>query len=352
VQVFSLLFSSVEDYKLRFPSESGPNWIHGTDDNPILDLAKQTNTLTMSWDGRQSVFDHLGNHLSEKEAATNTEIVWTIIEEAMKLSNEDNAAIPAGKSLYNFFEDKVLKLFPGTADNVNNEAAEKKRELMLQMAEMWGAFVGSPIQTQSLKFLWLEECIDGENLFVTETYHKVLQKIAKPALDKATVRFNHKVTKIVSHGETEEPSITVEIEGEPSQTFDEVVMTAPLGWLKKNMDAFVPELPERIRKGIEAIGYGHLDKVFTHHPISTASSTNEHLGLHQLPLCFLERISPIDRHSCPHYPQPRPPQRHSNNRPSSPIHFARRPLQLSRKSIALPRLHALDPTLLRTLHEP
>jgi hypothetical protein len=198
--------------------------------------------------------------MSEKEAAENTEVVWNIIEQAMKYSNKENAAIPSEKSLYNFFEEQVEEMFPFTKDHSEDEEAKGKRETILKMAEMWGAFVGSPIQTQSLKFFWLEECIDGENLFVAETYHKVLQKIAEPAL-KADMRFGHKITKITSHKEGEDLRVTVEVDGKKNETFDEVVMTAPLGWLKRNMAAFEPQFPERLKQGIEAIGYGTLDKV-------------------------------------------------------------------------------------------
>jgi protoporphyrinogen oxidase len=222
-----------------------------------LDLAKQTHTLTMNWDGRQSVFDHLGHHMSEKEAVENEEVVWGIIEKAMKHSNEESATMPAQKSLYNFFEEQVEKLYPS---NTGDAKAKRKRETILHISEMWGAFVGSPIQTQSLKFFWLEECIDGENLFVASTYQKVLEKIAEPAL-KAEVKFGHKVTKLVSHEKEDYPKVTVELEGREDETFDEVVMTAPLGWLKRNMAAFEPQLPKRLKEGIEAIGYGHLDKV-------------------------------------------------------------------------------------------
>ncbi|KAH7385913.1 hypothetical protein BKA66DRAFT_415470 [Pyrenochaeta sp. MPI-SDFR-AT-0127] len=245
----------------------GPNWIHGTDDNPILDLAKQTKTATMDWDGRQAVFDSQGNNMPEKEAAENTEAVWAIIEKAMKLANEESATIPAEKSLFNFFEEQVVKMFPSDIEGVGDDAANWRQQTILQMAEMWGAFVGSPIQRQSLKFFWLEECIDGENLFVADTYQKVLAKIAEPAL-KTVIKFSHKVRKIISNDGVDGPSVTVDIEGEGSQDFDEVVMTAPLGWLKRNMDAFAPELPTRLKEGIGSIGYGHLDKVYINFPIA------------------------------------------------------------------------------------
>jgi hypothetical protein len=242
----------------------GPNWIHGTDDNPILDLAKETKTVTMNWDGRQSVFDSLGNHMPDEDAAENTEHVWTIIEQAMRLSNEESASIPVERSLYGFFEEQVAKMFPTKTGN--EEEADRKRLTILQMAEMWGAFVGSPIQTQSLKFFYLEECIDGENLFVAETYEKVLKRIAEPALEGATMLFEHRVQRIVSEEKDGKLSVAVHIEGKDSMTFDELVLTAPLGWLKRNVDAFTPSLPPRFVQAVNSLGYGHLDKIYITFP--------------------------------------------------------------------------------------
>jgi monoamine oxidase len=44
--------------------------------------------------------------------------------------------------------------------------------------------------------------------------------------------------------------------------FDQVVLTAPLGWLKKNgASAFEPPLPPRISRAISSLGYGCLEKV-------------------------------------------------------------------------------------------
>jgi hypothetical protein len=262
VSIWSICeWSSLYEVSGADRGSSGPNWIHGTDNNPILDLAKETNTITMNWDGRQSVVDAVGTYLSDKVAAENTEIVWSIIEQAMKYSNAESATIDPKKSLYSFFEEAVEKLFIDEKE----EVARKKRETVLQMSEMWGAFVGSEIQKQSLKFFWMEECIDGENLFVAETYKKVLGKIARPA-EEAGIRFKTTVKKLISNASNEgaDPSVTVEYDdaaGTRREMFDDVVMTAPLGWLKTNINAFEPALPQRLQQGIAAIGYGHLDKV-------------------------------------------------------------------------------------------
>jgi hypothetical protein len=269
----------------------------------------------MNWDGRQSVVDALGSYLSDREAAENTEIVWSIIEQAMKQSNEHSATIDPKRSLYNFFEEAVQKLFTEETEN----EAKKKRQTILDMSEMWGAFVGSPIQQQSLKFFWMEECIDGENLFVADTYKKVLEAIAKPAENEG-IHFQHRVKKLVSNtnGKGTDPTVTVEIES-PSgcltnDTFDEVVMTAPLGWLKMNLDMFEPALPQRLQQGIESIGYGHLDKVSFSHPLMcqtidktrSTSPSQPHSGTcPPLPLLPTRKSN---RSRQPHQPSPTSPQ--------------------------------------------
>jgi monoamine oxidase len=134
----------------------GPNWIHGTENNPILDLAKETHTDTHSWGEKFNLFDEYGHYVRDEETAEYNEIMWMIIGEAFKHSNEEGASIPVSQSLYDFFISRLKEHLPATEkDN------EKKRKILLQMSKMWGGFVGSTIEKQSLKFFWLEETIEG-----------------------------------------------------------------------------------------------------------------------------------------------------------------------------------------------
>jgi len=43
--------------------------------------------------------------------------------------------------------------------------------------------------------------------------------------------------------------------------FNEVLMTTPLGFLKRNKNMFQPVLPERLLAGIDGVSVGHLEKV-------------------------------------------------------------------------------------------
>lgn len=101
-----------------------------------------------------------------------------------------------------------------------------------------------------------------ENLFCAGTYQKILAAIAKPALDGAHLNYLTKVTQVKTTTD-EGGKLTVLTEGGSSFEFDEVVVTAPLGWLKQHPDAFSPALPARLTKAIQSIGYGCLEKVST-----------------------------------------------------------------------------------------
>jgi hypothetical protein len=249
----------------------GPNWIHGTEHNPILDLVKETGTQTHSWGERQVTFDPDGNLLPEDEAAAVSESMWELIGKAFKYSNTNSATIPASASLLDFIkehaDEQIKEPFPIEYQASNGDVTKKrkmsKKELMLNLSEQWGSFVGGAVETQSLKFFWLEECLDGENLFCAGTYAKVLELVAKPVLAGADVRFEHIVTKITSEEEDGNPKVIVENANGVTESFDEVVVTTPLGWLKRNQEVFEPELPKRIAEGIDSLGYGNLDKVCT-----------------------------------------------------------------------------------------
>jgi monoamine oxidase len=100
-----------------------------------------------------------------------------------------------------------------------------------------------------------------ENLFCAGTFKKILDVIAKPALQKADLKLSTEVIRI----ETGSSNVKVVTKDGSELEFDEVVMTAPLGWLKQHKDSFVPPLPARLSEAIGSIGYGSLEKVCLSH---------------------------------------------------------------------------------------
>lgn len=77
------------------------------------------------------------------------------------------------------------------------------------------------------------------------------------------LQLNTKVTAIASkHQSHQNPSVSVTTASGAKFGFDEVIVTCPLGWLKRNTSSFNPLLPSNILKAINHISYGRLEKVY------------------------------------------------------------------------------------------
>ena len=77
------------------------------------------------------------------------------------------------------------------------------------------------------------------------------------------LQLNTKVTAIASNRQSSENTpVSVTTASGARLTFDEVIVTCPLGWLKRNTTSFTPTLPSKILKAINHISYGRLEKVY------------------------------------------------------------------------------------------
>ncbi|KAL6231032.1 hypothetical protein BDW75DRAFT_248213 [Aspergillus navahoensis] len=240
--------------------DMGPNWIHGAGANPILDIAQATRTMLHEFEGSQLVFGSDGKAVDERVAVKISEVLWTTIDEAFTYSNSHKDDIPAEKSLLDFIRERLQK----------TDLNEDEKQLCVDAARLWGCYVGDPIERQSLKFFSLEESIDGSNYFVASTYKDILAQVSETALQHADIRLNQPIVNIHSkpivQGTSTRREITLTTQAGERHAFDEVVVTCPLGWLKRNKAAFSPELPPRFSGAIDAISYGRLEKVYITFP--------------------------------------------------------------------------------------
>lgn len=107
-------------------------------------------------------------------------------------------------------------------------------------------------------------------MFVASSYSSILALAAKPALTGATIHLNTRVVGVSSHpadSASERQPVTVTTSHGQTLSFDEVVVTAPLAWLKNNHSTvFSPPLPSRLRAAIASISLSQLEKVFITFP--------------------------------------------------------------------------------------
>lgn len=118
----------------------------------MLDLAKKTNTPLHHWNNKQNIYDSSGKLIPAEKSDRLSTLLWEIIEQAFIHSTEHGKSIPETQSLYDFIREKAKEKLPDQKEDV---------ELLLQMSEMWGAYIGEPVTRQSLKFAWMEKCCGG-----------------------------------------------------------------------------------------------------------------------------------------------------------------------------------------------
>lgn len=269
-------------HKLTAWAHSGANFVHGqSPTNPVSKLVEETQSVLHTLGESQAGFSSSGKPLDQDFVTRTSDSFWSIIADAFEYSNNHSEKIPSEKSLLDFIKEKVDEKYPvherdkAPEDSIRpngraarNDSADAERKLILSQAEAWGGFVGSPTSRQSLRFFWLEECIEGENPFMASTYRKVLQKIAAPALSGARLLLDHCVSKVRSghesaNGEeTQGGRVLVEaVNKKFVESFDEAIITLPLGYLQKHKaDLFQPRLGAGLDRAIQAVGYGNLDK--------------------------------------------------------------------------------------------
>ncbi|KAL2871202.1 flavin monoamine oxidase family protein [Aspergillus lucknowensis] len=258
--------------QLGFPIDLGASWIHGTQGNPFVDLARETGTTTVACGAVESICGSDGVWLDAGTAGTYYEEVWEVLEIAMERSRAglagEREGIEDGVRMMDFVRDEVRKR---AAESGKLE--EEYARVMLQIVEMWGAFMGDDCENQGLKNLALDAGLGGDNLLVASTFKDILNHLLLQVESRrTTLRLNCEVTSIVKR-----PTGGVDIEASDrfQGSFDDVVVTAPLGWLKRNSHVFSPPLPPAISTAIQSLGYGNLDKVFIKFPRAFWDDTQE-----------------------------------------------------------------------------
>ena len=137
------------------PIDLGASWIHGTKGNPIVRLAEKAKSTIVACGAVHSICDENGVWIDTETARRFYEEVWEILEMAVEKSGKDAESISDEVKMMDFFREEVQKRCSRA------EQPEDYEALMVQIVEMWGAFMGDECEKQSLKNLWLDAGLEG-----------------------------------------------------------------------------------------------------------------------------------------------------------------------------------------------
>lgn len=225
----------------------GANWIHDTDRNPIVDVAKRTHTELFWRPNELSVVGSDGKTRSTMIATWLNMSLNAIMEQAYDYSAKHSSEIDPDESLMDFIHEKAWNEYrsePEYLEDLLNESAR------------FGLFTGDRTSRQSLKFLTFEEGPGGTDAFVAGTYKEILAQIASKAVSSVgVVNLGTEVVKVRYDASAGSRGVGVTTLEGVEEIFDDVVITCPLGWLKQNAKSvFVPSLPQQLSDAIENVG--------------------------------------------------------------------------------------------------
>jgi polyamine oxidase len=158
--------------------------------------------------------------------------------------------------------------------------------------ELW---IGTSIEEASSKHL--SYFVTERNLYMKGGYDKIVNWTAEPLRrNPETIRLGE-VVKDIEWGSGDQSAIvhsTFKEHEAHSYTADAVVVTVPLGVLRRNMINFHPVLPTSLQDGINRFSYGALGKVFVEFSEVFWSKDNDQFIYYPSPL---PTSTPVDESS-------------------------------------------------------
>jgi hypothetical protein len=228
----------------------GANWIHQPNDNPIMAIAKKTGTILFPRPPGLTIHGSDGQRWTREYSEEVAKATRAILNEAYEYSLHHSAEIDPDTSMMDYFSAEAEKGYPDQKQLVTDMTSDAAR---------MGQWDGEPIEKQSLKFHGVEDGPGGNDNFVASTYKDVVDYMAKPLLQQGVILLNQKVKNVTRVPDSDNEKIVVELQVGSKKSFDEAVVTCPLGWLQLHQETFfTPALPMKLSRAMNNTGYVHV----------------------------------------------------------------------------------------------
>lgn len=226
----------VTDRTWGIPLDLGAAWIHGSDNNPLMGLMKQSQaTPFVTQDDAVLVYNHRGKRISDRLLDEGEEQYENLLDDVLDLAEA------RGKDMS--ILDALMELDPDILDD----------PLMVYQLSAYLEFdLGGAIETLSARYWDSDEVFDGEDVILKDGFDRLITTLAK-GLD---VRFQQVVTQ-VTFTDTDVTIVTNQGEWKGER----VICTLPLGVLQSGDVQFSPTLPKAMTQAWQAVRMGRVNRV-------------------------------------------------------------------------------------------
>jgi len=222
------------DHTMGTPLGLGASWIHGADANPITLLAKEFKANMVAVEPTKfTIFDRDGHAIPRYDIDRFNAKFEIILKKAKEFALASKTDISLSAALSGFIKPESL--------------SPLEQDLLKSKITFFEGYIGGNYEYLSARHWDQEEAWPGKNCFLTSTYQPILEGLLK----NCPVQLNSQVREI----NTRENDVELVTKNSIFQA-DAVIVTIPLGVLKKNSITFNPPLPDDKQKAIQHLGMG------------------------------------------------------------------------------------------------
>jgi monoamine oxidase len=222
------------------PVELGAQWIHGHINNPITTLLTYVNNSNhYTTDYENSNYYDDGTIMSEDKL----DDIWSsykkVVNRIAEMQDDEDFDMPLSEAISQ------------TYTKYGYSASEQRYVNFEFIDEIEGEYATS---CENLSMYWYDDDyeFEGSDWWIPGGYNQIPEYLAKD-LD---ILYNQFVTSITYGNE----NVMVTTSSSSVYKSSKVIVTVPLGILKKGSISFSPALPDRIQNGIDRLFMGTLNK--------------------------------------------------------------------------------------------
>ena len=266
------------------PVEIGAQWIHGTDGNPLTDMVMELDAAHFVTD-----YDNLGIYDVDRKMSDND--VDAMYNEYERVMSE----------VANYQEtlDIDIPLSYGLNMTYIKFGYTSIEERLANFA--WVSMIENEYATSSEKMslFWFDndEEFDGEDWWMPNGYSELIDELA----DGIDIRYNFNVSTI-DYSEKFFVSVTAKIaDVDYNLNCTKVIVTVPLGVLKKSNIAFTPPLPSPLQDAVHNLEMGLLQKHFVQFNETFWSTETDYIYIMDKNISRHEQSSFVEIFNIGHY---------------------------------------------------
>ena len=248
----------------------GASWIHGIENNPIWSIVQQNQIETAVFNYNESIYYHDGGQRFNPIQRNIFEKSLDYLLTQFKTINQTEHYSHALEALETWLNGTKFQEFIKSQFQLGQAEQLKLHKMLLDFFKGLAEDpCASDLEHLSAEFWKNEGFYAGDEVVFPQGYIQIVE-----ALSKDITILTNKVVQSIDY--TKE---LIQIFTEKGECFtaSQIVITVPLGVLKKQHIRFIPDLPQQKKQAIQKLGYGVFNKLFVHFDQAFWQSSEDNL---------------------------------------------------------------------------